>query len=312
MIEIRGARPRWRSAVAVAANGYRLVVVGGLRSWRRDLAAAAPAMGSIVLLLVLAGVLGLLGVAVRNVAVQQAASASVLEVYISSNASAGDVAALQARLAADPRVASVQDITPEAALARARSRPGLGDLADLTSTNPFSEALEVKVRQLPQIAAVAASVHDDPAVDPAGATSYDPQAYDGLRNLALGVGGAGAGLVALLAFVSYAVSANAIRSIALSRRDEIATIRLLAARRWMVRGPFVVEGLTTGAFAGAVAAALVAVAWRLANQAGAGVYEAILPGVGLRALELDAAALMTAGMALGAVAAAFGVRRLTA
>lgn len=313
MIQVRVQRPWWRRCIAFAANSYRVVLLHGLRSWRRDVPATAPALGSITLLLLFAGVLGLLGAALAHAAAQQAATVAVFDVYIRADASPSDVSALRERLAADPRIASVRDISPADALARARSRPGLGDLVDLAGTNPFSEALEVKLRvgALPSIGAVASSVANDPAVDPTYPTSYDPQAYAGLRGLAIGFSIGGTALVLLFGFISYATCANAIRGIALSRREEIAVARLLAARRWMVRGPFVVEGIMTGALAGVLGAGLVAGAWWALSRGGSVIYEAVLPGVGLRAVEIDAAALISAGMLLGAVAAAFGVRRLT-
>ena len=307
---MRARRPFWRRWPAYLGNAWRLVVLSGVRSWRRDLAATTPALGSMTLLLLLAGVFGLVGVALARAAADQAANASVLEVYLAADASSDDVAALHSRLAADPRVASVTEITPEQALAEARHRPGLGDLTDLASANPFSGALEVRVRLVSNVGAIATSVARDPAVDASQPTSYDPEAYRGLRDLVLGVGAVGLVLVLLLAFVAYAVSANAIRGLALARREEIALVRLLAARKWMIRGPFVIEGLTTGAFAGLVAAALVAGTWWLLAKAGSAVFVAVLPGVGLRVVELDAAVLISAGMVLGAVSAAFGVRRL--
>jgi cell division transport system permease protein len=287
-------------------------VLSGLRSWRRDLGATTPAMGSMMLLLLLAGVFGLVGVAVAAAGAEQAANASVIDVYLAADASPDDVSALKDRLAADPRVAAVREITPDQALAAARKRPGLGDLTQFASSNPFSAALEVRVRQVNRVAAVAASVVGDPAVDAAEPTSYDPQAYAGLRDLLIGVGIVGVVLVGLLAFVSYAVCANAVRGLALARRDEITLVRLLSARRWMIRGPFVVEGVMTGALAGVAAAAAVVGAWWLADRAAASVYTAVLPGVGLRAVELEAAALIVVGMLLGAVSASFGVRRLAA
>ena len=313
MIQVRARRAWWRRGIAFVANSYRVVLLNGLRSWRRDVAATTPALGSVTLLLLFAGVLGLLGAALAHVAAEQAATAAVFDVYISADASPPDVSALRDRLAADPRIASVRDITPDEALARARARPGLGDLVDLAGTNPFSEALEVRlhVGALPSIGALASGLASDPAVDSAYPTSYDPQAYAGLRGLAIGIAIGGTALVLLFGFVAYATCANAIRGIALSRREEIAVVRLLAGRRWMVRGPFVVEGVMTGALAGVAGAGLVAGAWWLLSRSGAAVYAAVLPGVGLRAVEIDAAALISAGMVLGAVAAAFGVRRLT-
>jgi len=312
VIDIRARRPLWRRTLAYLGNAWRLVVLSGVRSWRRDLSATTPALGSMTLLLLMTGVFGLVGVALLHAAADQAASASVLDVYLASDATSDDIAALHSRLAADPRVASVRVITPEQALAAARSRPGLGDLADLASANPFSGALEVRVRLVSNVGAVAASVAGDPAVDSSQPTSYDPEAYRGLRDLVIGVGGVGLVLVLLLAFVSYAVCANAVRGLALARRDEIALVRLLSARKWMIRGPFVVEGVTTGAFAGLAAAALVGGLWWLLANADSAVFLAVLPGVGLRAVEMDAAVLISAGMLLGAVSAAFGVRRLAA
>src|SRR4030088_3468723 len=109
---MRARRPWWRRWVALVGNSFRLVVLSGLRSWRRDLGATTPAMGSMMLLLLLAGVFGLVGVAVTAAAADQAANASVMDVYLAADANPDDVAALHARLAGDPWVASVREITP--------------------------------------------------------------------------------------------------------------------------------------------------------------------------------------------------------
>src|SRR5207247_8173572 len=117
------------------------------------------------------------------------------------------------------------------------------------------------------------------AVDPAYPTSYDPDTYSRLTRFALIAGGIAGGIVLLFAVVAYAVIANAMRGIATGRRPEVAITRLLGARGWMVRGPFVVEGLTTGALAGAVAAAAVASAYLLATRFESTVFVQVLPGV---------------------------------
>ena len=120
---MRARRPFWRRWLALAGNSWRLVVLSGVRSWRRDLAATTPAIGSMTLLLLLAGVFSLVGVALAHAAADQAAGASVFEVYLAADTTPDATAALHSRLAADPRVASVREITPEEALARAKSRP---------------------------------------------------------------------------------------------------------------------------------------------------------------------------------------------
>jgi cell division transport system ATP-binding protein len=304
--------PIWRRSIAYAANAYRLVVLSGLRSWSRDVRATAPAIGTIALLLVLCGTLAMVGVAVKGAIADQASQASIVRVYLASDASSDDVAALKAMLAADPRVASVISVSPEQALAEASRRPGLDNLASLSDTNPFPASLDVRVKLVTQVAAVAASVKGNPAVDSSYPTSYDPDTYSRLRHFALIAGGIAGGILLLFAIVAYAVVANSMRGIAASRRQEVAVTRLLGARGWMMRGPFVVEGLMTGAIAGALAAALVGAAYLLAVRFEDAIYVQVLPGVNLTSVQYVLAAVITAGLLLGAGTALFGFRRARA
>jgi ABC-type ATPase involved in cell division/cell division protein FtsX len=304
--------PLWRRAAAVTGNGFRLVVLGGLRSWSRDVRLTAPALGTIALLLLLCGTFAMVGIAIQRAAVQQAGQASVVRVYLAPDATPDAVTALKTRLAADPRVASVTALTPEQALAEASSRPGLDNLASLSSTNPFPASLDVKVRDVMKVGAVAASVKGDAAVDPSYPTSYDPDTYSRLRKFVLVIGGVAAGLLLLFGVVAYAVVANSMRGIAAARRQEVAVIRLIGARGWMLRGPFVVEGLMIGALAGALAAALVAGAWLLAVRFESATYSQVLPGVGPTEVQYVLAAVMGAGLLLGSLTALLGFRKVHA
>jgi ABC-type ATPase involved in cell division/cell division protein FtsX len=304
--------PLWRRTVAFVANSYRLVVLSGLRSWSRDVRLTAPAIGTMALLLLLCGTLAMVGIAIERAAVQQAAEASLVRVYLASDATPEAVAALKTRLTSDPRIASMTEVTPEQALAEARSHPGLDNLSSLSSTNPFPASLDLRVRDVTKVGAVAASVKGDPAVDPAYPTSYDPDTYSRLRRIALVVGGVGVGLLLLFGLVAYAVIANSMRGIATARRQEVAVIRLLGARGWMLRGPFVVEGLMIGALAGAVAAAAVAGAWLLAIRFESATYAQVLPGVGPTQVQYVLAAVMAAGLVLGSLTALLGFRKVRA
>jgi len=301
--------PLWRRSIALMANSYRLVVINGLRSWSRDVRLNTPVIGTIALLLMLCGTLALVGIAVEQAVADQAGQASLVRVYLAPDATPQAVAALKARLAADNRVASVTEVTPEQALAEANKRPGLDNLSSLSSANPFPASLDVRVRLVTKVAAVADSVKGDPAADASYPTSYDPDTYARLRQFALVAGSIAGGIVLLLVIVAYAVIANAMRGIAASRRQEIAVTRLLGARGWMLRGPFVVEGLTTGALAGALAAAVVAGAYLLATRFEAAIYIQVLPGVGATDVRYVLAAVITAGLVLGTATALFGFRK---
>ncbi len=305
----RTGLPLWRRFVALLGNSFRLVVLGGLRSWRRDLRLTAPGLGSMAMLLVLIGVLAMVGLAVANVAAYEASQASVVRVYLASDANSDDVSALKTRLVSDPRVASVTYMSAEQALQEANSRPGLESLGSLSSSNPFPASFDVTVRSVTRVAAVAASVVGDPAVDATYPTSYDPDTYSRLRHLAIVIGAVGAGLLLVFAVVAYAVSANSVRAVAVARKDEVMITRLLGARGWMLRGPFVMEGLMTGALAGALAGAIAGGAWLLASRFATATYAQVLPGVGLTSMRYVVAAVIVAGLLLGALTATLGFRR---
>src|SRR5207244_5346656 len=149
---------------------------------------------------------------------------------------------------------------------------GLHSLATLSATIPFPASLDVRVRVVTQVAAVANSLRGDAAVDPSYPTSYDPDTYSRLRRFALVAGSVAGGILLLLAVVAYAVIANSMRGIAASRRQEVAITRLLGARGWVLGVPFVVEGLSRGALAGALAAAVVAGRYLLAVTFEPGLY----------------------------------------
>lgn len=308
----RARLPLWRRLAALSDNSFRLVVLNGIRSWARDIRLTSPALGSMAMTLLLCGMLALVGISIASVAGQEAGQASIVRVYLASNASPDAVAALESRLRADARVTSVTEVSAAQALLEASSRPGLDGFASLSGTNPFPASLDVHVGQVTAVAAVAAEVVGDPAVDPVYPSSYDPDTYARLRKIALIVGGVGAGLLLLFIVVAYAVAANSMRAIAAARQQDVTVARLLGARGWMVRGPFVTEGVLTGAFAGALAAAAVGGAWLLASHMASETYSQVLPGVDSDSVRYVVAALIVAGLVLGAVTAMLGFRKIRA
>ncbi len=203
-------------------------------------------------------------------------------------------------------------MSQEEALKEANNRPGLESLGSLSSSNPFPASFDVSVRSVSQVAAVAASVRGDPAVDPTYPTSYDPDTYSRLRRIALVIGAIGATLLLIFAVVAYAVSANSVRGVAASRKDEVTITRLLGARAWMLRGPFVIEGVMTGALAGALAGAVAGGVWLLASRFAAATYAQVLPGVGLTSMRYVVAGLIVTGLLLGAFTSMLGFRRYRA
>jgi cell division transport system permease protein len=305
---MKGVRLRLGRLGVLLANFLELLVADAARSWVRNLRSGMPAVGTMTLLLVLSGLSGLGGLAARNLVQAQSRDATVVHVYLKDGVADGEVAALTTMLKADRGVAAVRYVSKEEALRIASARPGLPALATDAATNPFPASLEVRLRQLGDAGRVAARASHDPAVDPAYPTSYDAGTYQRLQAFLTDVGLAALVLLLVLALVAIIVTVNAVRAAILGRRDDIATMRLVGASGWMVRGPFLFEGALTGALAGLLAAALVTGAFAALQDTSIKTYSQLLPGVDWRATATCAAAMLLGGTALGSFASVLGVR----
>lgn len=306
---IKGRFPRRRLVQVVARNATRYLLHGTVRSWLRNLGGTAPALGSMTLLLLLSGLVGLTGFAMRNLAASEAHDASLLHVYLRDDASTDQVSALRSMLESDRRVSSVAYTSKEQALARAQHRPGLPEIADATDSNPFPASLDVQVRQVSDVAAIDGEVRNQPGVDPAYPTSYDRGAYQRIQEVLLGVAIAGAAFLLLLGFVAVTVTANSIRAAIHARRDEVTIMQLVGAPRWMVRGPFLLEGALTGGVAGAAAGvATLAISLALI-AAGASSFAQVAPGVTVQVALVAGLLVFVSGVLLGSGSSLFSLRR---
>ena len=301
--------PRRRLVQVVATNISRYLLGGAARNWFRNLGSAAPAISSMTLLLLLSGLVGLMGFALHNIEVVQAGEASLLHIYMRDDATDAQVNKLWDRLAADPRIATVTYTTRAAALARAQHLPGLPQLADASESNPFPASLDARVKNIDDVVAIHNSVKDDIGVDPAYPTSYDRGAYQRIQAVLLGVAVAGIAFLVLLGFVAVTVTVNSIRAAIHSRRDEVTIMQLVGAPRWMVRGPFVVEGAITGSLSGAVAGLIVFGSTMAAISAGSASFTQFAPGVNVMVAACAAAIVFATGLGLGSGSSLVSLRK---
>jgi len=309
-VVIKGRFPgRRRMLVVVVRNAGRYLFGGALRNWLRNIGGTAPALGSMTLLLLLSGLVGLTGFAARNLAVTEAHDASLLHVYLRDDATSDQVDSLKARVQADHRVTSVGYTSKEQALARAQRRPGLPELVDATNSNPFPASLDVQVKQVGDVGAIDALVRYDVAVDPAYPTSYDRGAYQRIQQVLFFAALAGAAFLLLLGFVALTVTANSIRSAIHARRDEVTIMQLVGAPRWMVRGPFVIEGALTGGVAGLAAGIVTMLVCLALIAAGAGSFAQVAPGISVEVAVVAAILVFIVGIALGSGSSLFSLRR---
>jgi len=306
---VKGRFPRRRLFRIVATNTFRYLFRGAARNWARNIGSTAPALGSMTLLLVMTGLVGITGFALHNLERVETAQASLLHVYIRDDAAPVEVDWLRDRLQNDPRVASVSYTSKCQALARAQRMPGLPELADATESNPFPASLDVQLKSIDDVAGIDAMARDDGAVDPLYPTSYDRGAYRRIQAVLFGTAVAGFALLSMLGFVAVTVTINSIKAAIHARRDEISIMQLVGAPRWMVRGPFVVEGAITGGLAG-MAAGLVTFGLAMTGiAAGSGTFTQFAPGVTAAVAAVVGAMVFAAGLGLGSGSSLVSVRR---
>ena len=308
-VVVRARFPRRRLAQAAIKNAARFLFRGALRNWLRNLGTTAPALGSMTLLLLLSGLVGVVGFGIWSLGQVEARQAAVLHVYLRDAASGEQVVALLQKLQADKHVVSVTYVSKEQALAQAKSRPGLPALARASETNPFPASIDVQTKRVQDVGRIDALARKDPAVDPVYPTSYDRSAYQRIQSLFFWVAVVGGTFLMLLGFVAVTVTANSIRAAIHSRRDEVTIMQLVGAPRWMVRGPFVIEGALTGGVAGAAAGVITLAVSIALLSAGAGSFVQIAPGLTVTAALVAAAAVLLAGLALGSGSSLLGLRR---
>ena len=296
----------------VAANLFDLIVVSGLRGWVRNLASTGPALGSMALLLLLVGLVGALGTAGARLLAQEAGQASVLHVYLRDGAPSAQVTALHRKLQHDRRVLNISYVSPAQALAQARKRPTLATLARDAGDNPFPASFDVRVDKVQDVAAVDSEVRTDRVLDPVVPTSYDRGAYSRLVIFLVALAAAAGAFALLLAAVAIAVTANGVRAAVVARLDEVRTMRLVGAPRWLVRAPFVVEGALTGVAGGLLAGAGVSLACGLALALAGSTLAGFLPGLDYLLVAMVSVGVVLAGSLLGALAGLGGVRRMPA
>jgi cell division transport system permease protein len=287
-----------------------LAVGGAVASWLRNLRTTAPALGSITLLLMVGGVLAVGGFALDNLLVSQAAEASVLHVYLADDATSAQTDQARQALRGLSHVRSVSYIDKDQALALARQRPGLSDLASASGSNPFPASYEVRVDQPGNVGAVARVAAAQAGVDSQHPTSYDQGTYQRLRQFTTVTVSVAGGFALLMLVITYAISSNSIRAAVLARRDELQTMQLVGASPWLVRARLAVEGALTGGMSGLIAAMAVVgacvAAYLLARQ----FFVQVLPGVTAMTAGRVVVGVVVIGLGLGAISALFAFRRV--
>jgi cell division transport system permease protein len=279
------------------------------QSFWRNLAVSLAAVLSITLILILAGVNLLVGHAFSQVLDGFRAKVSEISINVSDDTPLATVYDFKAQLDGDPRVVSVTFLTKDEALRAFRSDPQNAILSTQIEGNPLDAKLDVRVKNLSDVAAIDGMARQWSGVDPTDPTNYQGDFVNRMLDLSEWLTLAGVALLIVLMIVSVVIVMNTIRTAVYHRRKEIEVMKLVGATEWFVRGPFVIEGIMTGLIAAAIALALLALAYEPAVaqfKSDLGFIPLNYDPAFISSLARD---LLLGGAMLGAVGSYIGVRR---
>jgi cell division transport system permease protein len=275
------------------------------RNFTRNLIMQLTAIGTVTVTIVLLGAFLFTRQALTRIG-DDVLHKIEISVFLKDGASADAAKALQAKIAADPRVAGVVFISKAEGLRQMRERlQGQIDTSLLTQ-NPLPDALRVKVVRPQDVRAVAETIRALPNV---ASVEYAHDIVERLLTLSDVFGKIGLGVVALLLFTAAIIISNTIRLTVFARRREIAIMRLVGASGTYIRLPFVVEGLIDGLLGAALALGIL----ELGRTQLMPKLAVALPFVRLSSTNLEllwlAAVLLGTGALIGVVASWISVGR---
>jgi cell division transport system permease protein len=185
------------------------------------------------------------------------------------------------------------------------------NLIESLPRNPFPHKLVIALVDPTQVDTVAARIQTlDPDKAIIDEVKWEKDTAQKLFTLTAQVRNILVGFIVLLGVVSVLLISNTIRLSIFARKREVEIMKLVGATNWFIRWPFVIEGVTVGLVGAGAAAATVL----LVNSYSVGKLRDLMPfmGIPMNAVPstMVALVLVGAGVVIGALGSALGLRRL--
>jgi cell division transport system permease protein len=235
-----------------------------MTAFKRSPLLSALSVTTIAFSLFAFGLFGLVALNIRN-ALQHVEERVEIRAFVADSTPIEKVTAAADEISKYPEVLTVEIVTQEQALERARKE--LGEFKDVFDAQFLPPSLDVKLkpgfRDPKTVRKVVDQVREFDFVDDVRfGEEWITQLYR-LRNIA-GVAGIALGLA--FAAVAVIIIGATIRMAVLARSREISIMRLVGATDGFIRRPFLIEGSIKGVLGGVLALVLTYLAMRLLEQ----------------------------------------------
>ena len=241
-----------------------------------------------------------------------------VNLYFETDAPEEVILQLKTELEAVDQVETVEYISKEQALNDFKKRQNSDViLAALESIgeNPLGAAFNIKATEISQYEAVAVFLEGAQISEEYSKVIEDvnynqnKNAIDKLNTIIISVERFGIAISVILALIAVIITYNTIRVTIYTVRHEIKVMRLVGASKFFARGPFIIEGLLYGLFAGLLTLVILLVGLFYAAPALQEIFILDLYNFVLQDVIRIGGALILSGMVLGGISSLMAIRK---
>ncbi len=280
-----------------------------LRSLSTNKATSLAAVIAMLVALMIVGITAAGFSWARSKGEQVQQDAGIVKVFLTATVTDQDVNALRNDLERNPNVESVEYVTKEKALERARDlfKDTPGVMENLPG-NPFPASLDAKLKDPTRMDEVAKEMTGQKGVDDVGTGGEKAEkAINVIQIVTVALFAIGIGILV----AATVLVANTIRLSIYSRRREIEVMKLVGASNGFVRMPFMIEGFLCGVFASVLATIAVFGSIKVLGNAFSGLVDSdgIASSSASVPIAYIALGLFALGIALGMFGSASSMRK---
>lgn len=178
-----------------------------------------------------------------------------ISVYFKAEIPEDEILKIKDNLASRPDVKGIEYVSRDQALSRFQEKhkdnPVLMESLEELGENPLLASLNIKAFEVSQYQTLANLLETQRYKDLIEKINWrqNEMLVSKIFEISSNIKMVGLILSLILAGVAVLVSFNTIRLAIYSQKEEISVMRLVGAGNWFIRGPFIIEGMTSGFFA---------------------------------------------------------------
>jgi len=181
-----------------------------------------------------------------------------ISVFFKEDTKEEDIYKIKERIENFPEVKEVEYVSKEKALEKFKEvhkdNPSIMESLQLIGKNPLPASLNIRADSSAAYEKLANFLEKGEYKDFIEKVNYrqNQMIIDRLFSISENIKTSGLIISCILIFIAFVMTFNTIRLAIYSRRKEIAIMKLIGATNWFVRGPFLIQGILVGLFAGII------------------------------------------------------------